>query len=168
MTPEEFHQLVDTERSRFESQISVLRQKVERHTRLLASAEQQLKIAQEEYAERITAISRTYAGLPVDTSGRAQSNAVSPPRSSKGKRPKGSIDLPILRLAQELSEPDCTIADVMRAWKIKNGSEVTRSTVRRIFERYNGQSVHVMAQGTKGNANPTRYVVFVDDSGASA
>jgi hypothetical protein len=163
MTPEEFQRQLDAAREQRDAQSAVLKKRVEQLRQRLARAEDKLLKVGGEYTERVIAISRIYSGaeeMPAPKEEAAVKLVKGGNGGGRKRKKKGSLDVSILRLAAELSKPDCTIPGIMAEWNATNADKITRSTVRRIFERH---KVPVVFQGSAGNANPTRYRVSASD-----
>jgi hypothetical protein len=155
MTPEEFQRSVDRAREDFQQAAAACGTRVENLRRKLAKAEEELDGLRAEHAARVSRIALAYAGLQAPADEDHASDQ--PPVNGNGKRKRAkqrSLDEPILALARELSTPDCTIPDILAEWKNRRPELITRSSVRRVFERH---KVPVTVQGSSGSANPTRY-----------
>jgi hypothetical protein len=159
MTPEDFQRSVDKAREDFQLAAAAFGARVELLRRKLAKAQEELDGLRGEHAARVSRIALAYAGLQAPTEDGHASHEQPPENGSNGKRKRikqRSLDEPILALARELSTPDCTIPAILAEWKSRRPELLTRSSVRRVFERHN---VSVTVQGSSGSANPTRYRV---------
>src|SRR5262245_16291036 len=159
----EFQRLIDSERARFEAEISELRERVERYRKLLSKSEGQLGGAREAHAARIERLSRIYAGFTEESESASTPSQDTEGDNGERKRTKrGSLDEPIVTLACGIGSPETTVSDIVDAWNARNAIKVTRSTVRGIFEREAKRPcprIVIAARGANGSANPTRYRV---------
>jgi hypothetical protein len=166
MKPDEFHDRMEEARRRFEEESAALRERIAKAEETIRRSTLKLTAIQGVFKRTVDGILGEYAGL--QSSGPPVHEGSTSPAGSRRTR-RGSLDRLLLEVAREVGVPDTTVPDLADAFNERHQDQtVPRSTVRGVIERLiDAGELEVTRQGSRGNANPTRFKVVAkpEDSG---
>jgi hypothetical protein len=157
---------VETAKTEFERDTAVLRERLEQRRKAMERDEETLRRAQEDFAAKLTALSRRFAGLAEEAP--EVPHPLPAPRSAPSqlreegrvRSKRGAFDGPLYELAKTVPPP-FSAPQIRELWNAAHPeAEVHRTTVKGALERHreNGK-LEVVHGGGRGNANPRTYKI---------